>query len=203
MSGRCCCLPPHDPDGQPDCWGVSGPENCPHDKNCAYSPGVPPVCVAANMTQAKLITPFEEQPGMLAASNVLLEDMYDVHNLLETSALGQRVLEYGKTVSEETARIVTEDPELGSRVFETLMRALSFARAIDRERMRPGTTSPQRRFTDEDYAFGARVAEEVRSRTEDPLLIAALDDLSEQASYFIGMSPADAVAYLEGQSRSA
>jgi hypothetical protein len=155
------------------------------------------------MTQAKLITPFEEQPGMLAASNVLLEDMYDVHNLLATSALGQRVLEYGKTVSEETARIVAEDPELGSRVFQTLMRALSFARAIDRERMRPGTTSPQRRFTDEDYAFGARVAEEVRSRTEDPLLIAALEDLSEQASYFIGMSPADAVAYLEGQSRSA
>lgn len=203
MSGRCCCLREGDPSGEPYCWGVSGPENCPHDVNCAYSGGVPPVCVAANMTQDTLITPFEAEPGMLAASDVLLEDMYEVHNLLASSTLGQRVLEYGKTVSEETARIVEEDPELGGRVFQTLMRALSFAKAIDRERLRPGTTSPERRFTEEDYAFGARVAEEVRRRTDDPRLIAALDDLSEQASYFIGMSPADAVAYLDRQAFTA
>jgi hypothetical protein len=139
---------------------------------------------------------------MVAATDVLYESMYDVRGLLELSTLGRRVLEYGKTVSDETARIVAEDPELGARIFQTLMKALSFGRAIDRERIRPGATSSQRRFSEDDYAFGAEVAADVRARTGDPNLIAALDDLSEQAARFVGMSPAEALALLSDEQQA-
>jgi hypothetical protein len=145
------------------------------------------------MVNETLVTPFADRPEMMAAADAMYESMFDVRRLLGTSALGRRVLAYGSDVMDEMARIVAEDPELGSRLFQTGMKAMSFARAMERERLRPGSTAPERRFLHEDYALGASVAEDMRARTKDPALVAALDDLQTEAARFVGLSPAEAL----------
>jgi hypothetical protein len=198
MAKTCCCIPPHEPSDNARCWPVSSCDQCGGDPDCACRETVPPVCVAARMAEDHLVTPFIEQPAMITAVADTYVTMYDVRDLLRLSDLGQRVLQYGKEVSDETARIAAEDPELGDRIFETLMRALSFARAMDRERLRPGASPYERRFSQDDFDFGVRVADDVRSRTRDGALIAALDDLQDQASRFIGLTPAEALGVLFG-----
>jgi hypothetical protein len=196
VAGQCCCINERDPLGQARCWTVSSPDQCPVSVDCAYQESGPlnGVCTAARMANTNLVTPFEDRPEMLSAVADTYETMYDVRDLLATSDLGRRVLDYGKVVSDETNRIAQEDPDLSARIFDTMMRALSFARAMDRERRSPGTAPFERRFSEADFVFGERVAEDVRRRTSDETLIAALSDLRDQAARFVGLTPTEALA---------
>src|SRR5215203_1479774 len=112
MSGTCCCINPRDPAGQEECWAVDSADQCPASRDCAYRDGLPTIhCVAARMANDQLVTPFLDRPEMLSAVADTYRSMYDVRAMLATTELGRRVLDYGKTVSVETARIVADDPE--------------------------------------------------------------------------------------------
>jgi len=195
MPGQCCCA--GETHGSMRCYSVESAEQC-QGQGCSYQEGGKPVpCVGANMVSQRLVTPVADRPEMLAAVDDTYETMYDVRDLLLTSDLGRRVLDYGKSCDAEIARIAADDPDLGSRIFHMGMKAMSFARLIDRERMRPGSTLPQRRFLREDYEFGASVADDVRQRTSNDAVIAAMDDLQQSAAQFVGLSPAEALRLLE------
>ena len=142
--------------------------------------------------------PYGENPAVVAAVDTVYESAYDLQRLLLRSELGRRVVEYNQVFADTTAGILDGHPALGPRVVQVMVRAISFGRAMERERVEPGSTPPGLRFSEEDYRFGAEVADEIRNATDDAALLAAIDDLQQQAERFVGLSPAEALTVLFG-----
>jgi hypothetical protein len=207
--GRCCCTHPVGPVTGPstammdDCRQVLSKRDCPELPNCFFNKGAEDPCVLSTLVESTLVTPFGEHPDLSVATSDLYQSMDDVAALLARSEMGRRVIAYASEFVGETAALVGDDPELRSRAFRTLMIALGYARAMEREWLRPGSTSPDWRFRDEDFAFGDALAADIQQRTDNPALVAAIDDLREQAARFVGLSAAGSLGVLFGGSTPA
>ena len=195
-----CCIPggtdPTSGGPLPDtCHRLREGERCPPP---GYLTEQPSNCAATHAFQMTLVEPFGGNPAVEAAVDAVYESAYDVQRLLATSDLGRRVIAYNQAFADAAAGILAEHPDLGPRVVQVLVRAISFGRLMERERLEPGSTSPDRRFSEDDFRFGAEVADEIRNVTGDRDLLAAIDDLQQQVERFVGLSPAEALAVLYG-----
>ena len=194
----CCC--PREGGGE-DCFHVDDCGRChTHDpENCVCTQDSPGPCAGTKAIEAVVARPYGDNPEVVAAVSTVYESVFDVRRLLETSDLGRRVLEYNAVFVEEAGRIIDENPELGRHIFQVLMKAVSFGRAMERERVEPGSTAPGHRFDAEDYRFGAEVADEIRNVTSNEALLSTIDDLQQEAERFVGLSPTEALRVFYGR----
>lgn len=168
------------------------------DEPCGCTGATGP-SVVSGLIQNRIARDLGDDPETWSLASGTFHSLRDARDLLSGSEVGQRIITYNSSFTEEAVAIAQADPELSRDMVRAILIAGMFFRAMEREAegRGAGPGDPPGRFTQELFEWSINVAARVRNATTNADLIAALDDVQEEVRRFVGLLPREALELLQ------